>query len=335
MKAPSDGTVRLAVCVLALAALVSCTGPVVTAVGNSDDLVVIYDEGSPELLAVVVAALESPNSWLLGEPAFKPTLTTLEASGDLKNIRHVLLVGTWDSGSVGEMVHEVFPGLSEDDPAGLHFAEDVWAKRQMVGALMGSDAEAVAAFIRERGDELHERLEQAALRRLSASLRETAVDAGMAAALAERFGWSISPPTGYDFYTTDAGEGFIFFRRTRPDRTFFVYWTDGSPDFVSEQFVLSRREELAGRYLDGDIIEWNRPVEAERVDFLGRSAVRVSGWWGNRALVGGGPFRSYCFFEPSQGRVYLVDGSLFAPGFDKMALMRNLDAIAHTFTVGE
>jgi hypothetical protein len=333
MKKLGDGPISLTVCLLALAALLSCSGPVVTAVGDSDDVVIIYDEGSSELIELVVASLEAPSSWLLGEPTFKTTLTTLEESGDLKNLRHVLLVGTWESGSVGEKAREIFPGLAEGDPAALHVTDDVWAKRQMVGAVMGADPEAVAAFIRDRGDQVREELEAAALRRLSTSLRETAVEAGMATALSERFGWSVSPPSGYDFYTTDAGEGFVFFRRTRPDRTVFVYWTSGAPEFVSEQFALSRREELAGRYLDGDAIEWNRPVEAGRVDFLGRRVVRVSGWWGNRTLVGGGPFRTYCFYEPSQGRVYLVDVSLFAPGFDKTALMRNLDAIAHTFTV--
>lgn len=334
MKKLADRRIRLAACLLALAALLSCSGPVVTAVGDSDDIVVIYDPGASALVELVVASLESPSSWLLDEPAFKATLTTLEESGDLRNIRHVLLVGSWSGGAAGRKIREIFPGLAEGDPVALHLADDVWAKRQVVGALIGADPEAVETFMREHGDQVRDELEAAALRRLSSSLRETAVESGMTAAMSERFGWSVSPPSGYDFYTTDAGEGFVFFRRTRPDRTVFVYWTEGAPEFVSEQFILSRREELAGRYLDGDVIEWNRPVEAERVDFLGRSAVRVSGWWGNRTLVGGGPFRTYCFYEPSQERVYVVDVSLFAPGFDKTALMRNLDAIALTFTVG-
>jgi hypothetical protein len=168
--------------------------------------------------------------------------------------------------------------------------------------------------------------------RLADRLKEDADESGMTRALEERFGWSIAPPTGYDFFTTDAEEGFVFFRRTRPDRTIFVHWESGGPDLVSEEHVLSSREELAMRYFDGDVIERQRPLITERVDFLGRRAVRVSGWWGNRELVGGGAFRTYCFHEPTQGRVYIVDASLFAPGFDKTSLMRNLDAIAHTFS---
>ncbi|MCK4915031.1 MAG: DUF4837 family protein [Candidatus Eisenbacteria sp.] len=335
MRRHRGGLARVIVYLLAVAGLLSCSGPVITAVGDSNELVIIHDQGSEKLVELVVDAMEARCSWLLEEPAFKTTLTTLERSGDLKNLRHVLLVGTLDGGAVGEMARKLFPDLREDTPPTISFTEDVWAKRQVVGAVVGADSRAVATFLREHGDRVRADMEEAALARLSTSLRETAVKAGMAQAMSERFGWSVSPPSGYDFYTTDAGDGFVFFRRTRPDRTVFVYWTDGGPGFVSEQFALSRRDEVGTRYLDGDVIEWKRPVEVERVDFLGLPAVRVSGWWSNRTLVGGGPFRTYCFHEPSSERVYLVDVSLFAPGFDKTALMRNLEAIAHTFAAGE
>ena len=335
MKSLCGGFARLTVCLLTVAGLPSCSGPVVTAVGDSNELVIVHDQGSRKLAGLVVDVMEARCSWLLGEPAFKTTLTTLERSGDLKNMRHLLLVGTLDDGAVGEMARKLFPDLIEDTPPTFSVTEDVWAKRQVVGAVVGADSRAVATFLREHGDRVRADMEEAALARLATSLRETAVRAGMAQAMSDRFGWSVSPPTGYDFYTTDSEDGFVFFRRTRPDRTVFVYWTNGGPGFVSEQFALSKRDELGVRYLDGDVIEWKRPVEAERIDFLGRSAVRVSGWWGNRTLVGGGPFRSYCFHEPSSERVYLVDVSLFAPAFDKTALMRNLDAIARTFATGE
>jgi hypothetical protein len=334
MKSLNGGVARLAVCLAALAALVSCSGPVVTAVGNSNDIVVLRDANAVELGELAAAALESPTTWLLDEPAFKTVLSTMEDSGDLKNIRHVLLVGTWDGGETGRMIREIFPGLRESDSPALHLTEDVWAKRQVVGAVMGADAGAVRAFLVENAASIRDRMEQAALDRLSTELRDTAVEAGMAGAMAERFGWSVSPPTGYELFTTNEADGFVFFRRTRPDRTIFVYWTEGDAGFVSEQFALSKREEVAGLYFDGDAIEWSRPVEVDRVEFHGMPAVRLSGWWGNRTLVGGGPFRTYCFHDPDSGRVYLLDVSLFAPSFDKTALMRNLDAIALTFTLG-
>ena len=335
MRKPAAGYGRLAACLAALAVLSSCSGPVVTAVGDANDLLVIYDAGSADLADLAVAAVESPRSWLLDEPSFKTTPVTFDESGGVRNLRHVLLVGTTDGGETGEMILSLFRGLRKDAAPELHVIEDVWAKRQVVAAVVGPDAETLAAFLRDNGEQIRDEMEAAALTRLTSSLRAAATEAGMAAAMHERFGWSVSPPTGYDLFTTDEENNFIFFRRTRPDRTVFVHWETGRPEFVSEQYALAKREELAAAYLDGDAIEWNRPVEAEPVEFLGRPAVRVSAWWGNRELVGGGPFRTYCFFDPATERVYMLDVSLFAPSYDKTSLMRNLDAVAHTFTLEE
>jgi hypothetical protein len=324
--------VRPVLCLLGLTALLSCSGPVVVSVGDSNDLVVICDAGAPGIAELTVETLEAGQSWLLGEPLFKTTLTTPERSGDLKNMRHVLLVGAAGDGAA-EMAGRVFPGLSDDDEPELLLTEDIWAKRQVVGCVVAPDREALEDWLAEHGEELRTSLAEAAVQRLSRMLRETADEAGMSVAMEERFGWSISPPTGYDLFTTNVDDGFVFFRRTGPDRTVFLYWTDAGAAAVDEPYALTLREEIAGAYFDGDTIEWNRPVVAERVDFLGRDAVRVSGWWGNRTLVGGGPFRSYCFQDEASGRIYLLDVSLFAPSYDKTALMRNLDAIAHTLTL--
>jgi hypothetical protein len=151
--------------------------------------------------------------------------------------------------------------------------------------------------------------------------------------LSERYGWSLSPPTGYDLISSAASQGFVFLRRTQPDRNLFVCWRKGGSELVTKDFALGMRQELARRYYDGDEIEWKRPLAADTVSFAGTTALRLSGWWANTRLLGGGPFRLYCFAVADQGRVYLVDESLFAPGMDKVPLMRNLEAIAHTFAV--
>jgi hypothetical protein len=153
----------------------------------------------------------------------------------------------------------------------------------------------------------------------------------MAPALIERFGWSLCLPREYELFTTEDGSGFAFFRRQRPDRTVFVAWRDGTPSDVTEDAATAWREQLSRAYLDGDEIEWRRPFNAETTALDGHDAIRLTGWWANRELVGGGPFVSYCFAVPEQGRVYLVDASLFAPSFDKTALMRNIESIVRTF----
>jgi hypothetical protein len=226
-------------------------------------------------------------------------------------------------------------GVPRGEGARLHIAKDVWAKGQVVGVIMGPNEDDILSYLDRNKDEILRTFEEAAMEQHVADLRRRAEAAGVSSTLEERYGWSICPPTDYEFMSGNAQSGFVFFRRVRPDRSVFVYWQEGEAGFVSESFALSTRQELARRYYDGDEIEWQRGVEMKQVEFAGRPAVRLSGWWANQRLVGGGPFRTYCFYEPSQARVYLVDASLFAPGQDKVPLMLNLDAIARSFRVAE
>jgi hypothetical protein len=335
MFRPLSARVSLSACLCAAALMaLSCSGPVVTAVGDADDLVIIAAGGGSESVALLLELAEAEVPWLLGEPVFEPVVTTPGQSGDLKNIRHIIVLGTWDDRELSRLARTAAPSLERGDPPRLTLVEDVWANRQVVGVVLGNSEAELEDFLRRQGAALVRSMEAAAVKRLSDSLRETATEAGMAQAMRDRFGWSIAPPSGYDFYTTSSDEGFVFFRRTRPDRSVFVYWEEGGAGSVTEESATGRRNELASLYYDGDAIESRRPFLSEEVDFLGRRAIRLSGWWANTELVGGGPFRSYCFYEPEQGRVYMIDVSLFAPSFDKTSLMRNLDAIAHTFESG-
>jgi hypothetical protein len=321
-------------CVIAAAALLAagCGGPVVTAAGESDDLVIVRDDAARTAGHALVAVMESPVEWLLGEQAYRVTDIPPDKFKLYANRRHLLLAGVWGQGGVADLVRRRVRGLDRESPPSLVLVQDIWAKGQVVGVIMGRDDADLAQYIERAGPEILDRFEGAAVRRAARILRERGAETGMKAALEERFGWSLAPPQGYELFATDSEEGFAFLRRTDPDRTVAVYWQDGEPDFASAEFAIAKREELGQRYFDGDEIEWQRELAIETVEFAGRPAIRLAGWWANRALVGGGPFITYCFFEPSQGRLYLVDASLFAPAMDKVPLMRNLDAIARTFT---
>jgi hypothetical protein len=45
----------------------------------------------------------------------------------------------------------------------------------------------------------------------------------------------------------------------------------------------------------------------------------------------GGPFVNYSFYDQASGRLYLIDGSVFAPGYDKLDFLRHMEIIARTF----
>ncbi|MDX1429975.1 MAG: DUF4837 family protein, partial [Rhodothermales bacterium] len=100
------------------------------------------------------------------------------------------------------------------------------------------------------------------------------------------------------------------------------------------------REHLLGNAGGFVQIDRRRPLEAENIDFLDRYGFEVRGLW---HLVGpdsegdivpygqGGPFLTYAFYDEESGRIYVIDGMVFAPGFDKREFLRQLEVISHTF----
>ncbi|MBD3367851.1 MAG: DUF4837 family protein [Candidatus Eisenbacteria bacterium] len=329
-------TMRRIICLLpALLLMVSCSGPTISAVGESDDLVIVTAGGaSDRLVRTAVGVAEQPVAWLLDEPVFASTVRTLDQIKRVTNRRHLLLVGTWED-ELGAFAERRFEGLERGAPPEFVIATDVWAEGQVAAAVVGPDEKSVVAFLKERAAGIILEIELVSERRLARNLCSTGEADRRAAALIERFGWSLCLPDQYELFTTQEGEPFAFFRRTRPDRTVFVAWRQGDAADVTEDAATAWRQELSVKYLDGDEIERRRPFSAETARLAGRRAVRLRGWWANTELVGGGPFVSYCFAVPEQGRVYLVDASLFAPSFDKTALMRNLEAIVRTFRTGD
>lgn len=319
---------------VSLALVAACGGPTISAVGEADDLVIIHDPGvSQSLLRAVDSLVAREVPWLLDEPSYRTTFTTPGTMGDLRNRRQIILVGVWGRGEVARLVRRGPFGAREGAPCALLLADDMWAAGQICGALVGTSENEVLEYLNDNGDELLSRFIDAALARDVRLLCSGEKERAVAEGLADRFGWSLCVPASYDMYTSGENTRFVFFRRERPDRSIFVYWQDGTPEDVRPDFALGVREELTARFYDGDTHEPRRPTVSDTVRFAGRPAVRVSAWWTNRELVGGGPFRAYCFHEPEDGRTYLVDVSLFAPGLEKVPHMRNLDAVAHTFHV--
>ncbi|PSQ65454.1 MAG: DUF4837 domain-containing protein, partial [Bacteroidetes bacterium QH_2_64_74] len=49
----------------------------------------------------------------------------------------------------------------------------------------------------------------------------------------------------------------------------------------------------------------------------------------------GGPFVTYTFYDRSTDRVYMLDGSVFAPDYDKLDLLRQMEVMARTFRTAE
>ena len=68
----------------------------------------------------------------------------------------------------------------------------------------------------------------------------------------------------------------------------------------------------------------------KRITYLDQAAVELRGLWRMEGYFMGGPFYSLVFFNPENGKQYMVEGYAYAPQFDKAPLIREIEAIVRS-----
>jgi hypothetical protein len=162
-------------------------------------------------------------------------------------------------------------------------------------------------------------------------------DAGEQQAATERlardYGWSLRLPTGYKIDETHAQQRVIKIQSDKPARMVTVYWEGGSWDDVAGTCV-ERKKMLAWEFWDQDeVVDETMVVEGGR--FLGYDCTVISGTWENKKYTIGGIYVTYCFSCEECGKNFTVDAAVFAPGLEKLPLMRELKAVLSTFSCCE
>lgn len=151
-------------------------------------------------------------------------------------------------------------------------------------------------------------------------------------------GFRMEFPLGYK--VAIEGDDFIWVRLLdqAEDRSVWVGYRDyDNEEVFTEENILKLRVDIARRYIFGNDsttymrTERDVPVHTREVNFKGRYAVETRGLWRLNNMVMGGPFVSYTFVDEASNRLYYIEGFVYAPGEKKRPLIREVEAILHTF----
>ena len=71
------------------------------------------------------------------------------------------------------------------------------------------------------------------------------------------------------------------------------------------------------------------------INFNGLTAKEIRGLWRMEGFIMGGPFYSLAFYNPNNGRQYMVEGYVYAPQFDKLKFIREIEAMVKSATIIE
>lgn len=231
---------------------------------------------------------------------------------------------------------------------------NLWRRSQRVFYVTASTPEALVETLRKQGSEIKNSIKEITLQRMKREMYDRERRYAMEDSLLKRHGFAVNLQT--DFLvavdTTSASDGFVWLRRllAQTRREFFVYYVeDMSPDQITPEWIYSTRDSLTREHFRGNVtgfarIDYRRPLQTERISFQNRYGFRSRGLWYMvtpveerkfRPVGGGGPFINYTFYDQETDRVYMLDGSVYAPEFDKMKFIRQMEVMAKTFRTSE
>jgi hypothetical protein len=220
--------------------------------------------------------------------------------------------------------------------------EDLWRRFQQVFYITGADTADVVAAIHRRADDLTRSFNEITRRRMARDMFARSRQHEIEERLMRRHGFAVNAQ--HDYQIAIDTTRFVWLRRIMTDtwRSLWVYYEENAdPGKLTPSWIYSTRDSLTRIYVQGNLGDWieideRRPLESENIDVFGRYGYETRGLWhmvgeNGRPAGMGGPFVTYTFYDQASGRIYMIDGMVFAPGFEKREFLRQLEVIAHTF----
>jgi hypothetical protein len=225
----------------------------------------------------------------------------------------------------------VLAGAGEVSAPSIVERQDVWARRQLVTALVLPRENTVQALFRELPvlrDHFDRRYRDFVRSRMFASAPDTALQRQLAA----EAGFSLLLPNLYRMERR--GDAYVF--RTTTDmgselmRTITVVGRPGAQP-IDGELAMAWRSELAAEIYDPPQQTLVGRFEAQPIAQQGGTELQGSWSASDNGWPFGGPFVAYAVPCPAQDRTYFVDAWVFAPGRPKYEYMIQFETILASF----
>jgi hypothetical protein len=258
--------------------------------------------------------------------------------GELENyFRFNNLIFFCDASSsqpVSEYVKEILGENIEQEVsangAAMFPAFNHWADDQMVLFLVGEDEKTLLKLNILQGDRIYDLFKDRLYKRLEYKIYRgrQKPDSNFKDKI-----WTLALPVDFMLYKEDEQANFTSYlsrREDNPDRYIAVYYEDMGKDELSRKWLVEKRNELGSRYYEGDRFAETDVMSAE-VKIAGYEGIKLMGRWQNDQYAMGGAFSCFAFYLPEQGKVFLIDNSVYYPAGDKLPALIELEIISGTF----
>ncbi len=218
---------------------------------------------------------------------------------------------------------------------------DLWAKDQLIMVLTAPTMDKLISQIKFDRDNLLYAFQNISDKRLYASLYNERYELKkIEGEFLQKYGWVIYVQADYRIAKDAPEDNFVWIRRSPNsdmERWIFIHWIDNaSPEYLNEDSIKVIRNRMTKKFYrttndSGYVIIAEDYFTTSEVNFNGRYALMTQGLWDLNIKGMGGPFVNYTFYDEKTKRIYMIDGSVFAPKYYKRNLIQQMDVTLQSF----
>ncbi len=321
------------------------------AVGNDDQIIVVADSSNYSqlegtLLMVLSKTIYTPQA----ENLFRLRRINVEELPKFNKWKNILIISPLDTKTpttkyIKSILDSNVLSLVKSGKEFNFIKKDLWAWHQMVLIATAPTIEDLKNDLLRNNENILYYYKKASDERMKARMFKPEFEnKALADSLLKKHGWTMYVQADFRLAIDSSKANFVWLRRamnTDMERWIFVKWWDNaSPAMLSEDSVETLRNKITSEfYVTPDSsahveIADNYLVKKE-VNFNGRFAIFTQGLWRMSDKSMGGPFVNYLFYDKAQKRVYMLDGSIYAPKYYKKEIIQQVDVMLHTFKTAD
>ena len=218
---------------------------------------------------------------------------------------------------------------------------DLWARGQLVTVLTAPNMAELIKKIKGKQEDLLYTYQKISDKRLYSSLYNSHYEQKkVEGTFLKKYGWIIYVQADFQVAKDDSVDNFVWIRRSPNsdmERWIFVHWIDNaSLSYLNEDSIKVIRDKVTKKFYrttddKGFVIVAKDYFTSSEINFNERYTILTQGLWELNIKGMGGPFVNYTFYDEKSKRLYMIDGSVFAPKYFKRNLIQQMDVTIQSF----
>ena len=315
--------------------------------GFEDEIIVIADSVEyNEMLGSLQSVFEKEIYTPQPEKLFTLKRKSVASLNKNDRYKNIIIAAPLNSGSsTSDYIKAIVDSTVEEklatDSSFIAYKENLWAKNQMVAVISANSMKELDEKIMRNSDNLLYTFQKKSDERLYENLyNPTYEKKDIEGKFLKEYGWVIYVQADFVLALDKPQEHFVWLRRSPGsdmERWLFVYWIDNAtPDYLVQDSIKVIRNRLTKKfYQTSDDASYVVVAEdyfvVNEVNFNGRYALFTQGLWELNIKGMGGPFVNYFFYDEKTRRIYMIDGSVYAPRYYKRNLIQQMDVTLQSF----